>query len=107
MGMVGIIRCRGHRWSDPLLDHQTVRGGPKGAVGCYVHQGRRDTRCEGLRGWVGRVSPPPTLPSKWGGAGSQKELGGGVEGKVAGWAATDRLLDGSLVIIVHSKQARW
>ena len=57
MGMVGIIRCRGHRWSDPLLDHQTVRG--------YVHQGRRDTRCEGLRGWVGRVSPPPTLPSKW------------------------------------------
>ena len=54
MGMVGIIRCRGHRWSDPLLDHQTVRGGPKGAVGCYVHQGRRDTRCEGLRGWVGR-----------------------------------------------------
>ena len=64
MGMVGIIRCRGHRWSDPLLDHQTVRGGPKGAVGCYVHQGRRDTRCEGLRGWVGRVSPPPTLPSK-------------------------------------------
>ena len=29
-------------------------------------------------------------------------MGGGVEGKVVGWAATDRLLDGSLVVLVHS-----
>jgi len=34
-------------------------------------------------------------------------MGGGVEGKVVGWAATDRLLDGSLVVLVHSKRARW
>ena len=93
MGMVGIIRCRGHRWSDPLLDHQTVRGGPKGAVGCYVHQGRRDTRCEGLRGWVGRVSPPPTLPSKWGGGyimtGPQKVLIGWWCGRESGRVGGD------------------